>query len=317
MKNRAFKIKVNGKILDYRLGSDLDLDEARKFFEKKYKVNKIWQGGRHVLGFLEKNNRKLFLKLATTEGISATTQIEYNWNSAFNKSLPRVRSSFWVPKNWDSGFYKDKLFYLVTDRFEGRPLVNYPNTAIVSGNFAKNLGSVINFSEAIGGLNINGVQSSDNVDASNHKEWFVNKTKSWLDSIPENVYEQHGLENLLTIVKMGVSKLQVKPRHGDFTPWHLFVLDSGKLGLIDGEHAKADSVEGYDIGYLIQRVFSVLKSTKLAEQIFQKLIKRQYSVEKLRVILAARAIGGFLDEFLVENPDYLQADRFRNWVVSL
>ncbi|KKP92356.1 MAG: UDP-N-acetylmuramyl pentapeptide phosphotransferase/UDP-N-acetylglucosamine-1-phosphate transferase [Parcubacteria group bacterium GW2011_GWA2_36_10] len=76
----------------------------------------------------------------------------------------------------------------------------------------------------------------------------------------------------------------------------LEVTGSGKLGLIDGEHAKADSVEGYDIGYLIQRVFSVLKSTKLAEQIFQKLIKRQYSVEKLRVILAARAIGGFLDD---------------------
>ena|SRR3990167_6103331 len=317
MKVSAFKIEVDGKILDYRLGSDLDLDEVRKYFEKKYEVERIYTGGRHVLGELKQGGKKYFLKLATTEGISATAKVEYNWNSAFNKNLSRVRASFCVPKNCDSGFYKDKLFYLVTDRFEGRPLVNYTKTAIVSGNFAKSLDSVINFSEAIGGLNINGVQSFDNVDVSNYKEWFLNKTKSWLASVPGIVSSQYDLEKLLMIVDRGVSKLQVKPRHGDFTPWHLFALDSGKLGLIDGEHAKVDSVEGYDIGYFIQRVFSVVKNARLAEQTFQKLIKRQYSVEKLRVILAARAIGGFLDESLVENPNYLQAVKFRNWVVSL
>jgi len=218
MKVSAFKIEVGGKILDYRLGSDLDLDEVRKFFEKKYKVNKIWQGGRHVLAFLEKNNRKLFLKLATTEGIGAVTKIEHDWNDAFNKVSLRSKSRFWVPINCDIGLFDKKLFYLVTDRFEGEPLVNYPNTSRVSENFARNLDSVINFSEAIGGLNISGVESRDNVDANDHQEWFLNKTKSWLDSVPENVNEQYDLGELLTIVDTGVSKLQLKPRHGDFTP---------------------------------------------------------------------------------------------------
>jgi len=60
-----------------------------------------------------------------------------------------------------------------------------------------------------------------------------------------------------------------------------------------------------------------LRNASLADQILQKLVKRQYGVEKLRAILAARAIGGFLDESLVENPDYLQANKFRNWVLSL
>lgn len=72
----AFKIKVDGKVLDYRLGCDLNLDKVREFFEKKYKVVKIWQGGRHVLGVLEKGGREYFLKLATTEGISAVTKVE-------------------------------------------------------------------------------------------------------------------------------------------------------------------------------------------------------------------------------------------------
>ena len=57
----AFKIGVDGKILDYRLGKNLNLDDVKNFFSKKYKVKKLWQGARHVLGELEKSNQKLFL----------------------------------------------------------------------------------------------------------------------------------------------------------------------------------------------------------------------------------------------------------------
>jgi len=70
----AFKIRVDGKILDYRLGKNLNLDDVKNFFSKKYKVKKLWQGARHVLGELEKSNQKLFLKLSTTEGIGAVTK---------------------------------------------------------------------------------------------------------------------------------------------------------------------------------------------------------------------------------------------------
>jgi len=56
----AFLIKVDGKILNYRDGQNLNLDNVHNFFCKKYKIDKIWSGGRHVLGILEKDNKKFF-----------------------------------------------------------------------------------------------------------------------------------------------------------------------------------------------------------------------------------------------------------------
>src|SRR3989344_6997172 len=123
---KAFQIKVNGRVLDYRLCKELDLDQARAFFEKRCLIKKLWSGGRHILGILEKGDKVLFLKLATTEGISAVTKNEYKWNEQFNKLAPRRLSNFWVPKNKDCGLYKDKLFYLITDKFDGELLVQRP-----------------------------------------------------------------------------------------------------------------------------------------------------------------------------------------------
>lgn len=79
---RAFEIKVNQKIFDYRVGTNLNLKEVKSFFEEKgYFVKRIWQEKRHVVGILEKENVEHFLKLAPTVGISATTRIDYNWNN--------------------------------------------------------------------------------------------------------------------------------------------------------------------------------------------------------------------------------------------
>lgn len=115
----------------------------------------------------------------------------------------------------------------------------------------------------------------------------------------------------------GVSDLKAKPRHGDFAPWHLIKLKDGQLALIDGEHALKNGVELYDIGYFIQRVFSVLKNPKLAQDILNLLAHQGFDIKKLRCILAARTIGGFLDESLAHTPDYSFADQFRKWIGTL
>ena len=112
----AFKIKVGKKILDYRSGKNLNLDEVKNFFNRKYKVKKLWQGPRHVLGELEKSNQDLFLKLSTTEGIGAVTKNEYYWNEEFNSQIQRPKSNYWVPKNYECGVFQNKLFYLTTDK---------------------------------------------------------------------------------------------------------------------------------------------------------------------------------------------------------
>ena len=78
-----------------------------------------------------------------------------------------------------------------------------------------------------------------------------------------------------------------------------------------------DSVELYDIGYFIQRVFAVLQNPQLAERILNMLKGKKYEIEKLIIILAARTIGGFLDESLTSSPNYFYADKFKRWTISL
>ncbi|MBI3103659.1 hypothetical protein HYZ05_01840 [Candidatus Daviesbacteria bacterium] len=295
------------------MGKELDLDNIKSFFDKHYSVKKLWSGGRHILGILGKEDKTLFLKLATTEGISAVTENEYRWNEQFNKLISRKTSNFWVPQNKDCGLYQDKLFYLITDRFNGELLVKEPAKMKIPGTIIKNILSIIGFSELIQKLKINLPNRED----PDYQKVFLKKTESWYEDIPDDIKVKYKVVDLLKIVAAHVINLPQKPRHGDFTPWHLIKLQGGQLGLIDGEHAKKNGVEYYDIGYFIQRVFSVLQNPTLAEKILSQLAKRNYSLEKLAVILSARAIGGYLDESLKPTPNYVFSNRFKDWVIKL
>ncbi|MBI2330083.1 hypothetical protein HYU94_01720 [Candidatus Daviesbacteria bacterium] len=293
---RSFKIYSGKKILDYRLGEQLNLKEIRIFFQKEYIIKKIWSGPRHVLGVLAKEDKTYFLKLSTSEGISIVTKNEYHWNEYFNKHRPKD-IPFNVPKNYDCGIYQDKYFYLITDYLNGIPL----------GNIAEYIPKIILFSEFI--QNMSGTKSD-------YQEKFLKKARNWFSDIPADVRKKFNIFKLLEIVEKGVNNLSPKVRHGDFAPWHIIKLSDNKLGLIDGEHFLLNGVENYDICYFIQRVFSVLKNPKLAEDIYAKLSQRNYHSHKLQVVLAARAIGGFLDESLKNRPDYKLAEGFKDLVLK-
>lgn len=310
----AFKIKVHGKNLDYRLSAALDLAEVRTFFEKKYTVHNLWQSGRHVLGEVAKNGQMLFLKLATTEGISAVTQIEFQWNDQFNKLTPRHSCPFWVPQNYDSGNYQENLFYLVTDKFDGELLSKRPGETHVSQIFEDAIFDVIAFSELIQELPLKKMDDRENGD---YQQLFLHKTQLWYNAIPENIREEYHVKDLLQLVENGVHSLQKKSRHGDLTPWHMMRLKTGQLGLIDGEHAMASGVAYYDIAYFIQRVFNELQRPDMVEKVFEQLQNKQYSVESLKVVLAARGIGGFLDDSLKPEPTYTFSERYMKWVKAL
>ena len=192
-------------------------------------------------------------------------------------------------------------------------LVDKPEKVKISKNFLNYLSYIIEFSELIQKLNISDLSISEDSD---HIELFLMKTKAWYNDIPKDIKDKYKVYDLLKIVKEGVSNLQKKIRHGDFTPWHLIKLNSDQLKLIDGEHARINGVEYYDIGYFIQRVFSVLENQELAEKILSLLLKRDYDVKKLRVILAARGIGGFLDESFKSRPNYNLSNKFKDWVLN-
>ncbi len=318
MKNlKAFTIRKDNKLYDYRLGAEINLKEAADFFKKKYHVQKIWSGARHVLGYLDKNGKRYFLKLATSKGISLLTENEYAWNEKYNQEVKRANSLFWVPQNYDSGFFQNNLFYLITDRLEGEMLANLTVKQKISDALIRNITNIIDFTEQIQNLkNIN--LNPHNVDSNNnHHDSFILKTKLWYQDIPKIIISKFEINKLLKVVVENAPKLSQKPRHGDFTPWHLMELKSGQLGLIDGEHFAIEGVENYDIAYLIQRVYSVLKTPILAKSIFSQLQKRKYNFVKLKIVLAARAIGGYLDESLSEYPDYNHALEFQKLVLDL
>src|SRR3989344_6245922 len=129
---KAFQIKIGGQILDYGLGKQLSLEKIRSFFKKSYEVKNLWTGGRHVLGILERDDRKLFLKLSTTKGISELTKNEFRWNEQFHELVSRKLSNYWVPQNIASGMFNDRLFYLITDYFEGQMLIKGPGNLEIS-----------------------------------------------------------------------------------------------------------------------------------------------------------------------------------------
>jgi len=171
---KAFEIKANGKIFDYRVSASLDLGDVKKFFlEKGCFVKKIWEEKRHVVGILEKENKEYFLKLAPTEGISETTQIDYKWNSEFNRLVDET-SNFCVPKNLESGFYKENLFYILEEFFDGQLLAKRPKPGLRNTEYKKYINQIIDFSELIQNLRIHPLSEKDN---ENYAEWFLEKTE--------------------------------------------------------------------------------------------------------------------------------------------
>lgn len=310
----SFKVRSGNKILDYRLGEDLDLKKIKTFFQEIYQVKKLWKGPRHVLGILTKNNQVYFLKLATSEGISVVTKNEYYWNNYFNNYSEDIR--YLVPKNYDSGLYENKYFYLITDFFDGKLLCKTRKGYQKASDLVNYIPQIIELSEIIQQLpQVN--FADDKYEDVNYQTRFLSKTRNWFGDIPAGVCKKFNIESLLEIVEKGISELSSRPRHGDFAPWHIVKLSNKILGLIDGEHALSHGVEGYDICYFIQRVFSVLKNAEIAKDVYSRLKEKGYQRSKLKTVLAARAIGGFLDESLTDKLGYGFANSFKEWVEKL
>lgn len=173
---------------------------------------------------------------------------------------------------------------------------------------------MIEFAELIQELKVKNLSEKDEEE---YQKWFLDKTRSWYEAIPAKILEKYKVAELLEIVERGHLKLKKKTRHGDFTPWHLFSVEGGRLGLIDGEHAMKNGVEYYDIGYVIERVFRVLQNKALAEKVLGRLKSKSFNLDKLRTVMAARAIGGFLDEYLTGKPRYRRSNEFKGWVMNL
>lgn len=313
----AFDVKgKDGRPLRYREGKNFDTAPFILLLQTKgYESGPLSFQGRHIGGEVSNGGKRFYVKLATTEGMSVLTENEHEWNRQFNQLVSREASDLWVPTAVDAGYYQDVLFYHVSDIFTGIPLATTRNQFSASPELPKMLDRIIDASEQIQNIPLEPLRENDEVDKTDHRAWFVEKATRWLKGIPVEVQNQYDLASLLHQIEEGVVNLHRKTRHGDFTPWHMMILPNGKLGLLDGEHALANSVEYYDIGYFIQRAYSVLRDPELAKTLVDKLQKRGYDMKKLQTVMLARAIGGFTDESVESNeglrkPDYTHHQSF-------
>ncbi len=305
---KAFDINIGGKIFDYRLGKRLDQKEVEIFFQKKgYFIEKYLSYPRHLCALISKNDNVMFMKLSTSKGISAVTENEAAWNDYMK--IQAHPTGVLVPKIHDRGYYNNLFFYMITDYLDGP----HPTASVVLANTDR----IIDLTEKIMSLKLTPLPADSYHQGKNHLEKFLNKTKAHFGSVPNEIKNTYKLKNLLRLIEANVQNLSCRPRHGDFSPWHLIFDKNNRLCLIDGEHAMSQGVEYYDIAYFIQRAFSVWKKPEIAKKIYGELTKRSYDTKKLKTVLAARAIGGFLDESLAPNPDYEMHEEFMKWIVSI
>lgn len=102
---------------------DINRIRLKKLLESKgYKVENLDKPWRHVVAVIKRDSQNFLFKMATTQVTGKRTQNEFYWNEAVNYTTPSYRLSFTVPKNIDHGFYQKKLFYMVTEFFEGETL---------------------------------------------------------------------------------------------------------------------------------------------------------------------------------------------------
>ncbi len=312
--NNPFTVSVGGRELDYRVKDNLDLNQIKEVLESKgWQVIELAQPHRNVVGVLEKDGERFRLKLAGSVGMGVLVKNEVEFLTQAKGLLPEDLVA--LPTLVESGelkFNNQTYPYFIVKELPGKPLVSYPETKDTA-QLAPYIDQIIQTAEAVSSLPIS-LKARDYAGEGDYKDFFLNKTRKWLTAIPEEIRNRYQLNALSDIVKAGTPKLEKSFRHGDFAPWHILLLDDERLGLLDFEHATSEGVQYYDLAYFIQRVFQVLEDKNLAKEVYHRLISRGYDQAKLKTVLASRAIGGFLDEWLGER-NFAQAERFKEWVL--
>lgn len=317
MNKNPFLVTKDGKQYDYREGHELPVESVTTELNARgYAVKKLELLSRHYTGVVIKDDTEYFIKVATSIGMSVVTEHDARWNRLVAEKVRSQKLLFSVPIPHDTGYLLGDYFFMVTDFINGKLLVNYPFDTNL-GLLEKHWQKVVDIALSIEGLQLSEELIRPEASGMTSEERYLRKTQSHFDTIPDTVREKYDLDTVLTFVKMHLSTAQQSTAHGDFTPWHLFVDEKENFTLIDGEHASTQAPENYDVGYVIQRVYSVLKNPKLAKKMLQKALDQGVDGDRLQVILAMRAIGGFLDESLAPNPDYTFHKEFVEQIVRL
>ena len=270
----------------------MNLEEVGRYLESKgYKVQKLEQPWRHVVGLVKFENEKLFVKMASTPGIGDRTINEAAWNRNTNSVLKKYITTFKTPKLFDEGYFQDKYWFIGEYVF-GKPLaeVDGKNSDISdndlerSAEIAKN---ILKISEL-------GLLPKD---AEHFKViWntrIFDVAKEW------SKITKYNTKKLLRYIEERKNNIEIGSSHGDFVPWHIIKTKNNKYYLVDGEHGQVAGVKFYDVAYFYHRVYTKLKRPDLAEKFltkFKEIYKWSEEYEKaFAPVLASRIMGGYFD----------------------
>jgi len=282
----------NEYMTDHVTVEKLNLEEVGRYFDNLgYKVKKLEQPWRHVMGEVLFENEKLFLKLASTPGIGERTANEAAWNKNANTVWKKYISTFKTPKMFDEGFCEGKYWFI--DEFVfGKPLIELKQQKsdisevdlITAAEIAKNILEITDLCMlAKDRGHLRATWKNRIMDIS--REWSIN-TKT-------------DTSKLLRYIEEHRNDVEIGACHGDFTPWAIMKTKKNEYYLIDSEAAQMGGLKYYDVAYFYHRVYTKLKRPDLAKIFLEKFKEMINWTENdevaFRPVLASRIMGGYFD----------------------
>jgi hypothetical protein len=309
---------INPDGSNYRKSEKIDLDLVAKYFQSKdYKIIKISQPWRHVTAIMERNQKKYFLKLASTQGVGVLTKNEPEFNYGMQNVIKSQTdfNLFLLPKVYETGNLEG-LFYYICDYIEGEIIASKrtakvkPNLGLLTDQILHNIASINKFLYS----NSNKFQLTKDIEFiedkalfDREKQAYIEKSKNWYTSEVQNIID---LSINLNLIKNYKEKIYFGLNHGDFTPWQ-FILSNNSLYLLDCEHATNFKLLYYDVVYFYHRTYTGLESPDIAKKYLNYFISicnfnpedYQIFIKQFNYILALRIVGGFMDATIDDISD--------------
>ena len=261
----------------HKRSKKIDLQKVEKYFSRSgYKTLKLEQLWRHITRVLVKENKKHFLKMASTKEVSQRTKNEYEWNELINSRPNKKRLPVIIPINYKSGEYNGLFWFL--SEYAGDKLLARPEKKNKTKDLEDQLANISKAALEIMNLKTNKTLPLDeHLSPQERKNKFFQKLQYW------NEQTTRDLSDLIELIENKYRHLRTAPCHGDLVPWHFIRNDLGELYLIDGESARMSGPKFYDVAYFYHRVYTKLKRPDIACKFIDK------------VILAQRLVGGYFD----------------------
>jgi hypothetical protein len=293
---------------NYRDTEILDQEQVKQFFEQQgYKVTNLKQPWRHLVGILEKDNQKYFLKMATGEGIAERTKNEAQFNHKVFDLITKNKIDFFtVPEIIKEGHYQKHYYFICLYYYPDPSATKEPPNPKNLKKWLSQIVEINHFLESLPNLDLPWDQSNPD-----RAKEYLRKNQLFYDETKDPT-----LKPILDLANSIKDYYKPALNHGDFVPWHLF--QNGKqLILIDSEAGSNLKPKYYDVAYFYRAVYTTL-GPELAKKYLALYLKTISAKEKqifkplFKSLLAIRILGGRYDTIVEKkqlSPFYHQIQK--------